>query len=146
MVFCVHIFLNMAVFWFDHCQIGVACSDYFSIFTNGRRKLVSARSLSIRVTTTDVVGLHLDSMSCIMQLPILKSAFENNQSVMGVFHLEYRRVFELAQMKVLKIPKHLIWIACETICHEKVFASYLFHVCLFQYTAYLCSKMQLFNF
>ena len=88
--------------------MGVACSDYFSIFANGRRKLVSARPLSIRVTTTDVVGLHSVSMSCIMQLPILKSAFENNQSVMGVFHLQYRRVFELAQMKVLKIPKHLI--------------------------------------
>ena len=75
----------MAVLWFGHYQMGFVYSDHLSIFFNGRRKLIGASPLDIRVMTTDVALLSYIQIHvlCLTQLPILKSDFEINQSVMS---------------------------------------------------------------
>ena len=34
MIFCLYIFLPLLVFYFDHCQMGTACSDQHCIFVS----------------------------------------------------------------------------------------------------------------
>ena len=79
MLFCLHLFLNVAVFCFDNCQIGIICSAKLWIFVNGQEITSWCMTFGVQPLMLCCLATFKFNVLCRTQHPTLKSDFENNQ-------------------------------------------------------------------